>query len=194
MLKNFLTTKNQYINLINDIELKYAIYSSYSFDVFSNIVSDISKCKIYSLLLLSDKNFFVNLRDITCDLEHEKYKWNINHINEIKNIIKGSKRIFDLITFTRKLEIISFVQCHLIGKVCKKIYNIFLLDSIYNIEGNQNFDIPTKNEYNYYFNMLEIINKVISQYFKEKDKAVNYDNILNDYNYCKLIEITSKNL
>lgn len=194
MLKNFLTTKSQYINLINDIELKYAIYSSYSFDVFSNIVSNISKCKIYSSLLLSDNNFFVNLRDITCNIEHEKDKWNINHINEIKNIIKGSKKIFDLITFARKLEIISFVQYHLIGKVCKKIYNIFLFDSIYNIEGNQNFDIPTKNEYNYYFNMLEIINKVISQYFKEKDKAINYDNILEDYNYCKLIEITSKNL
>lgn len=174
--------------------MKYVIYSNYSFDTFSSIVVNISKCKIYLSLLLNDNNFFVTLRDITCDLDHEKDKWNINHINEIKNIIKGSKQIFDLITFGHKLEIISFVQYYLIGKICKKIYNIFLLNPIYNIESNQNFYIPTKNEYNYYFNILKIINKVISRHFKKKDETVNYCNILNDYDYCKSIEIISKNL
>ena len=200
MLKKFTKIKNSCIDIVDDIEYKYVIFSNYSYHDFTNIYAKISKFKIHSLLLLDDNNFYVKLRDLTCKTNSEQTEWNSVHSNTIAEILTYSKNISDLIYFSLHIEIISRVQYNFMKYVHILIINIFASNKIYykdkfDDKGNKIiYDFPTLKEFNFYFNILEIIKKIFLKHFSEKDNRIHYDDILNDDYYLSLIEYINRKI
>jgi hypothetical protein len=204
MLKKFakfIKIKNSStIDEINDIENKYIIFSNYSHENLLKINIKISQFKIHSLLLLNDSNFYVKLRNLSCEHSDEYDNWNSKHIQIISQILSHSKIIYKLIYFAYNIKIISHAQYNLMDHIHNLILNIFVINKIYYKEKFDNNDniilnnIPTQNEFKFYFNILEIITKVFFKYFDKQKNKIFHNNMANDDHYLQLILNINKSL
>ena len=206
MLKNFYNNNVFHeIQFVNNIEKKYVVHSEFSYNEFHNLCLNIDIFKINFLLLFNDNNHFVKIRNITCTTNDEINDWNKNHSKSIEETYKNEKTIFNLIKISTYINIISKIQYNIMKRLHNLVCETFLKNNVfYKSNGTEKINSLTNNEIEYYFNILEIITKILSReyynknYFSknnnfEKNNDVYY-NIINDNDYLKSIKYIKDNI
>jgi hypothetical protein len=213
MLKNFNNEDvneniHNDINFINSTERKYIIFSNLSHKKFTNLCFDINKLKINSSLLLEDENFSIKLKQLMCNDNEEIIEWDKNYHSSLNNdVYSKEQKILRLICISHSIGIITSVQNNIMKHIHSLVCNIFILDDVYYKEKNNESIIhykPTKNEINYYFDILEIIIKILSREYYNKiysekcydfeTKFNSYYNVINNSDYLKSIKFIKDNI
>ena len=103
-------------------------------------------------------NFFEELRYIVTNSDTEIAIWNNEHYNEMNEVKKIEDNINLLIDESLNIGFLSKIQHTLIRLIEPKIKNIFTTNTIYaSLYDHKDILLPTNNEFDYYFNLIEII-------------------------------------
>lgn len=180
-----------YKNKLASIESKYNIIQESNINELKEFVIKFNQYKFTFGILFSDKNFYEELRFIELpndnNYNYQMEIWNNEHYFFMEDIRSIESDIKLLLKFACKNGIISAIQYELMKNIKPKIKNIFesevILSSLY--EHKNNFISISREESDFYFNIIEII--ILNLQENKKKIRLNKNNDFNNSKINKLL-------
>ena len=181
---NFIFKKNKIINKceknILNIEFNFESAKKFNSNSLDKFYQQFNNYVLVCKILLSEPQFYSTLKFILLDQSINCYEhsyqeiiWIHEHYNFIEELRFIENDIGELLLFAYDFGWISKIQYLLCKKIMYLVPNIFYSDSIfsnlYSNKINKYNKLPTQNQLNYYFNIIEII--VLKMYWSNKIKT-----------------------
>lgn len=182
-----------YKNKINEIESKYKIINQCDINELKKISKKIFNYSLIFKILYNNHDFYEDLKFIETSNEFEQIIWINEHYDFIMNVRSIELTIKQMIKDSLKIGFITKIQYELLKKIQQKIINVFesdvIISSLFN--NNNNIELLIIKEFEFYFDMIEIIIYKMYDYDTEKFNydinLVEIDNLLRDDKYINLI-------
>jgi len=172
-----------YTNKINEIESKFKIINECDINELKIFYKKFSQYIFIFKILYENNDFYEDLKFIETSNDYEQLIWINEHYNFLNEIRSIESTIKLMIKDSIKIGFITKIQYELLKKIEPKIKNVFKMDvvlsSIFENE-KKNIELPIIKEYEFYFDIIEIIIYKMYEYQKEK---LDYDVNSNDINY-----------
>lgn len=189
-----------YQKKLSDIEKKYffSLLPSIDLDKFNLIKKKISNHKLIINILYNSPEFYLDLKEIQLDFTREPNElsfleiiWINEHYEFIDEIKSTQNDIIQLIKFSNKYNLISFIQYKFIKKLLPKINKIFEYD-----KSMEYFYLPEKNiifyitieEIELFYNIIDIIIAKIDIISSLLFKKYDISNLTTNTHYSNLIK------
>lgn len=188
-----------YQHQISNIESKYKILNQSNISEVKDFFKKFNQYKYTFNLLFSCSDYYFNIKDIELSNKNISQNiylmmeniWNSEYYDFIMNIRSIEPLIQLLVKDSYKYGFITKIQLELIKLIRPKIINMFesdiILKSIY--EYKTNIILPSREEIDLYFNIIEIIIFKLFESNKKKNNSYtsNIENIILDKNYTDTI-------
>ena len=188
-----------YQHQISNIESKYKILNQSNISEVKDFFKKFNQYKYTFNLLFSCSDYYFNIKDIELSNKNISQNiylmmeniWNSEYYDFIINIRSIEPLIIVLVKDSYKYGFITKIQLELIKLIRPKIINMFesdiILKSIY--EYKTNIILPSREEIDLYFNIIEIIIFKLFESNKKKNNSYtsNIENIILDKNYTDTI-------
>ena len=186
--------QNYILNIIRFIDYKK----------IDKIQKNISNYKLVIDILYSSPEFYYELKyiliDYSRDLNEVSYLeiiWDNEHYEYIEKIKTYENDILELIKFSNKYNLITYIQYIFVKKTLKKMNEIFESDKsiskLYEIKSNKTTSM-TKKHLELFFDILDIILLKINLSKKTNYKISDIFDISTNYKYTNLIKKIKLNL
>jgi hypothetical protein len=194
----FIYKKNKKITRCEKIilqkELDFEPYKKYNICELDKFYKKFNHYMLVCKLLYKEPSFYSTLKFIQldqtknqCEYIYHEIIWTHEHYNYIEELRLIETDINQLIDCTYQFELLSNIQLQLIKKITKIIPNIFYSDTIFMhlYSHDTEIKLPTQNQLDYYFNIIETI--ILKMYKKTKNNKKTYDieKLLYDDEYIK---------
>ena len=202
LLKNHFKELEKELGYIENLERKYYLFNFFPHSKFIQIYENVDKLKVNLLLLHKNFDFFNELKNISCNNPKEHHDWFIEHHKNMYELYLMKYDFFKITELANYFGIISFCQFSIMNSLHDFIFNILTLDKVYSkemIDNNGNiisYKIPSDNEISFYFDIIEIILKVLKKIYNDSMKNKHNMNLslIDDNNYLRCIDIVKNKI